>query len=293
MTADQYAEKNCGIKFYLAGEHTAMRVTILRHLVYLLTLACSVPALGEFFSACPSPEDTALPALEAVHLQKDGSFRVTWNHTSANPIPASQSVTLGARFSVVRCIPPGDWVTLGHGTFTDATDLRAIGQVNAVQEPAKPDARGNLYWRPMAGDFIQEEPVNITWNPRISPKITIPLHNVFRRDEQGRPTLEIDTDGKLRLVEAGRHFLGMWGSLAVEVHTRAMGSRTIHQEEAQIRAHTIARLLISQLQLPENRVIPIGIGSHEMSGGMVNVDDATTTDFLILRLISIPEDQVF
>lgn len=243
---------------------------------------------------CPNADTAGAVQIQQVLRMGDDQYQVVWSTAARTPVPAENQPVYGGRVRVLRCLPGERWLTVAHGTTANADANSASAQV----EPLPPQMQsiatvGNLYWRPMAGDFVLPERLTISSKAVATPVFRFSFEKIFRNDETGAPTLELTEHGKGQLIQAASAFLGSSGSLVIEAHSRTRGPRNVLIEETQVRAHTIARFLIDALRLPEDRVIPMGLGSTELDTGMVPLSHTPEPEFIVIRMVTAASDEAF
>lgn len=254
---------------------------------YIPTPSCSRAS----FAALPS-EPVAITRIER---DATGSFRVMWPVMSGpevmdTPVLAKRLQT-GAEFDVVRCLPPGRWVSVGRGTVNSAAGALVEGQLSAAGEPVTVNAQlsddvitsGNLFPTPMVGDWVVVRKTEITAKLGIAPRVELPVRELFLATSQNNG-VELTGAGQKTLRSVLKDtFAQARGRLLIEVHARRTGPRAYLRQLTLQRAKSIERFLRYEFELDSRQVVSVGLGSETFVPGFV--DSARETDVVVLKMI--------
>jgi len=249
--------------------------------------------------ACSQDAMSALPdqpvALTRVEKAEDGRVRVMWplrlSSDEGEVSAAPRHLQAGAEFDVLRCLPPGRWVSLGHFEVVARNGGLVEGALEVAGESVSVDSgvqaelvsTGNLHPTPMVGDLVVVRQKEISQKHGVSPRVTLPVDELFGGTAEGSP-IELTRFGqdslKRVLLSA---FAQARGRLLVEVHARRTGSRTKLRDETTQRAKNIERYLRYEFSLDKEQVVSVGMGSDTYIPGMIDAD--APADFVVLRML--------
>lgn len=208
------------------------------------------------------------------------SYTIGFSLASLTSFSEEEKIPVGAEVRIVRCLPPGRFVSLAQGTVQRINGR----QVEAYVKSAEVDpllwkfpegelaAQANLFPKPMVGDFVVPLLQNVSRRLRITPKLTYPLEEIFENEKDFNNSYNISSEGELLLKQALTHFEKIRGRLAVEVFLNQEGDREALRLQSLIRAQAVASHLRRVAHLKEDQVIPIGIGSDGLESGLQTVE---------------------
>jgi hypothetical protein len=249
--------------------------------------------------ACSQDAMSALPdqpvALTRVEKAEDGRVRVMWplrlSAEEGEVVAAPRQLQSGAEFDVLRCLPPGRWVALGHGEVVARNGGLVEGVLDVTGEAVSMDSgvqaelvsTGNLHPTPMVGDLVVVRKKEIAQRNGVSPRVTIPVEKLFGGSADGNAIelTRFGQDSLKRLLLSS--FAEARGRLLVEVHARRSGSRTRLREETAQRAKNIEQFLRYEFSLDKEQVVSVGMGSDTYLPGLVDAD--APSDFVVLRML--------
>lgn len=267
----------------------------------LISMTVSLPAwAGSQLNRCPVDALSALPdqpvVIERVERNGDGGVRVAWPlrvvPEESEAFAAPLQLQTGAQFDVLRCLPPGRWVALGHGEVVGRNgglvegQLALAGQAPAVERGVADEliSSGNLYPMPMVGDLVVVRRKEIVQRQAISPRITISADTLFEGSRSAGYQLELSRQGQESLKELlTRNFADARGKLLIEVHAQRPGSRQKLRQETAQRAENIERFLRYEFGISKDQVVAVGHGSDTYVPGLVSAD--RPVDFVVLRML--------
>jgi hypothetical protein len=216
--------------------------------------------------------------VENLESKPGRNFKVYWKsqaHTEGQVRPPSPEV--GAEVVISRCVSPGKWATVAKGLVIGRNgavfeaDVEAgphseenLGEVERVAVQS-----GNLYWRPMAGDYVVSVEKSIASKIQISPLIEMGVDELFARERAGRLySFDLSEKGKTRLREEFERFRSLSGRLIVEGFLSRPGDRDDLRTESRIRAKSVADYLQQTFELQDDRIAAMGYGGDLLPTGM-------------------------
>lgn len=251
-------------------------------------------------AGCGTDALSALPdqpvALQRVERSDEGKVRVAWALRSAadesDDYAVPRQLQTGAEFDVLRCLPPGRWVALGHGEVIARNGALVEGLLHAAGQAVGVDAGvqdelvsgGNLYPMPMVGDLVVVRKKEIAQVRKVTPRVTIPADSLFDPSAAGLQ-LELSRSGQesLKKLLAG-NFADAHGKLLIEVHARRAGSRQKLRQETALRAESIERFLRYEFGIAKEQLLAVGHGSDIYVTG--SVPAGSQPDYVVLRMLT-------
>lgn len=278
-----------------------VRRRILRNVLIISASSMSLGASARSHAAgCGADALSSLPdqpiALQRVERSYEGKVRVAWALRSAADEPDDyalpRQLQTGAEFDVLRCLPPGRWVALGHGEVVARNGalveglLHASGQAVGIDSGVQDElvSGGNLYPMPMVGDLVVVRKKEIAQVRRVTPRVTIPADTLFDPSVAGLQ-LELSRSGQesLKKLLAG-NFADAHGKLLIEVHARRAGSRQKLRQETAQRAESIERFLRYEFGIAKEQLLAVGHGSDTYVTG--SVPAGSQPDYVVLRMLT-------
>lgn len=265
-------------------------------------LSFSVPTEARAYlseQSCSRDAYAALPsepvALTRIERDAQGTYHVMWPLYAGPEVkdlpPLAKKLQTGAEFDVVRCLPPGRWVAVGHGTVDAHNGALVEGQLSAAGESVAVNrgiadsvvSSGNLFPTPMVGDYVVVRKTEISQKPNITPRVELTAAELFLSN--GRNSgVELTGAGqnKLRSVLTNQ-FASARGRLLIEVHARRSGSRALLRQMTTQRAKSIERFLRYEFEFEPSQVVSVGMGSDTYVAGFV--DAGVESDVVVLKMI--------
>lgn len=250
--------------------------------------ACSNAELARSFSQIMRVEQAPYGAVRTYHLYWDASEKAARNPTESTGesagIGGRVRTEVGGQIQVVRCLPPGKWVVVGQGRVEGSTGelLHAAARGVDDGQPGAPQAgtlgrarrqeiqAGNLYARPMVGDFIAPLKTAVHARVNITPRVELGLAELFELESSGgKYTYDLSAQGRSLLAQQFEKFSQSSGRLVVEAYANKAGTRDALRLESQVRAQTVAQYIMRVFQLSEQQVVSIGYGSDTLPTGFV------------------------
>lgn len=283
----------------LAAQKPKSVARLLVNISFILASFVAVDAAMASGRGCTQDAMSALPdqpvALTRVEKSEDGRVRVMWplrlSSEEGELSLAPRYLQTGAEFDVLRCLPPGRWVVLGHGEVVSRNGGLVEGAIINAGESVSVDSgvqeelisTGNLHPTPMVGDFVVVRKREIAQKNGISPRVTIPVDQLFGVVSEGG-AVELTRQGQDSLKQLLlSSFAEARGRLLVEVHARRSGSREKLREETSQRAKNIERYLRYEFSLAKDQVVSVGMGSDTYSPGFVDAN--AHSDVVVLKML--------
>lgn len=178
---------------------------------------------------------------------------------------------VGSRFVVMRCMPLGQWVRVAEGQVQGTSGQLIWGAAvnDASSDAANAQNTGNLYPRPMVGDVIAPQHVEVRAAARITPKVTLSFADIFEKNDSGGYSLNLTENGKNLILATTERFRGMSGRLMIEAHLRKGGNRDLLEQESRMHAATVGQFITGRFRFEPNQVVAIGMGATELEGEWV------------------------
>jgi hypothetical protein len=199
----------------------------------------------------------------------------------SEPSRFKNKAELGGEFLVLRCLPPGRFVTIGKGKVERINGNMVEGFVYSEKDSSPirntsalaPIESGNLMWRPMAGDSIYPLKKEISKIKSILPQIKLFTNNLFLQDGENHYSYTLSEQGQNKLREAFESLKNKKGRLFVEGFILNSGDRESLKIESLIRAQTVATFLTHEFSLEQNTVVPLGFGNDWRKTGMQAIEE--------------------
>lgn len=227
---------------------------------------------------------------------EERKYQVSWKlQTDSDSGYIAKTLESGSEFLVVRCLATGKWSIVGKGSVSGMNGTTALGTVSSNPSELKPGEissaqiqAGNLYERPMVGDYLVPVEAHLVSTLRITPRISLEVAELFSRSSQSDFNSDLTDHGRQNLIEAFSSFKGMGGRVAVEAFINKPGNRSALRDASQLRATAVAQFLIRSFNLEDEQIVAMGMGSEEFQSGMQPVSSWPAKDIvegITLRVI--------
>lgn len=198
-----------------------------------------------------------------------GSFTVAFGRET--PKENLESAHPGTPVEIVRCLPPGRLVQLAQGRIDRVEKGHYQASVFVPTKVAQTDPaqltqslvlQRNLYWQPMAGDFVRVLTPRVATKQRVWPRFSFSVSELFEtRPSDERDLLSLSEVGRQRLVEAFKQLEEHPGRFIVEgVMYTPTGNHELALELSQMRAGMVASYLAQVFELRDDRMVARGLG---------------------------------
>ena len=279
---------------------------VVRRAIFLIFLSvfpwpCSgnlARATGAVPTRAAGQEDFYQLSLSKVvrRVSADGrvDYIVAWQADSERPTREVDMPILGGNFRIVRPMPGGHWATVAEGNAARASGDIVEGIAWAASDFGQqadsfgvPNAaltvEGNLFPRPMVGDYVVPVEKIVISKPRINPKVTLSVAGLFDGEE-------LSEIGRNKIDSEMEKFSKAQGRLLVEVHAARPGDRNLLLYETQLRANLIAQHIATRTGLDRDKIVALGFGSDRLQAGMRPVGKwpnitANVSDYVELRIV--------
>lgn len=276
-------------------------VTLSKTLILFIGLL-SAPALAGARSArCDADTMNSLPgqpvALQRVESSEGGRIRVSWalrtGLEESEESDAPHTLQTGAEFDILRCLPPGRWMALGHGEVVARNGSLVEGMLNVAGQSVSVDrgmnvdlvSTGNLYPNPMVGDLVVVRRKEIAQVKKISPRVKVPVASLFETGGADSAQAELTRSGQESLRQLiAHHFGDAHGKLLIEVHAQRVGSRQKLRQETKQKADSIERFLRYEFGIAKEQLLAIGHGSDGYVPGFVPA--GFEPDYVVMSMLS-------
>jgi hypothetical protein len=270
-----------------------------KYLVFINVLFSQTGFAKSSGQGCGADALSALPdrpvAISRVERTESGNVRVAWplrtSFEDGEDTFAPNTLQTGAEFDVLRCLPPGRWAALGQGEVVARNGAVVEGSLSMAGTPKSVDrgvseelvSTGNLYPMPMVGDMVVVRRKEIQQAKKISPRVTIPVSQLFAGGDKDGGQVELTSGGQesLRQLLSGK-FSDARGKLLIEVHAQRTGSRLQLRAETAMRAESIERFLRYEFGIAKDQLVSVGHGSDGFVPGFVQ--HGQESDFVVLRM---------
>jgi hypothetical protein len=242
----------------------------------LIILATSA-FFGKAFSLsltekCATDSKERYPSILEVIKDANQNAAISWRMNSRSP-------QLGSEVEIVRCLPPGKFVSIGtalvqrlNGTVVEgsAKSLMRTGSGAAVETGGKISnfeiESGNSALGLMVGDFVVEKTSLVQKLSVLTPKIVLDSKDLFEKNSKN---FELTFNGKEKLRKNLEQFQSSEGVLLVESRVNLTGDRQVHQFNSNQQAYEVAQFLRAEIG-GRIQVEWIGFGSNELTDGFVD-----------------------
>ena len=228
--------------------------------------------------------DTMMANLKLKYSQKTenkNEFLVGWNKTESHAYLHEKRPELGGEFAVVRCLPPGRYITIATGTVRKLNGNIVEGVVNALNENEVHLGKStqeriefrNLIWRPMVGDEILPIQKQISKVVSSLPEFKLQTNDLFLKESDNSFTYALSEEGQKYLKSKFEMIRNKRGRLLVQGFISSAGDREELRMESLMRAQTVATFLMREFSLNESQVISVGVGNDWRQPGMQPVGE--------------------
>lgn len=213
-------------------------------------------------------------------------YKVMWpTRLKQAALKTSQQLEWGGLFEVGRCLPNGEWLSLGKSSIDLKSGQLVGGQVEKVTKSEGTSSNHMFAWyqQPMVGDLVVPLEMQVLHQHFITPVEHLATSMLFQSEGQGNWAFDFSEEGLFRLKQALSKFeryLERINMIQIEVTSpRSSLSRSESRIVSQMRADTIARYLRGELKVNPRRVRAIGFGQDTRELGLTSVD--TWEDMLV------------
>ncbi len=260
------------LNLYLFGS-TLIGSASLEFRIYAVNLArpeaCSKNDMATHFVSISRVESEN----QTNNFGKSKGFKIYWPvvNTGDYANTVLERPDVGSRFVVMRCMPLGQWVSVAEGQVQGTSGHLIWGSaaIDPSSMHSNAENTGNLYPRPMVGDVIAPQHVEVRAAARITPKITLAYVDIFEKNDSGGYSFNLTEKGKNLLIATTEKFRGMSGRLMIEAHLRMGGSRDLLEQESRMHAATVEQFITGRFRFEPNQVVAIGMGATELEGEWV------------------------
>ena len=209
--------------------------------------------------------------------QEKDHFLISWPQKTDQKIPAYHKPALGGLIKIMRCLPPGRFVTVAKGQVTGLNGILVEAQVEAfdykksVYGKVFPEevAMGAILPRPMVGDIVLTEETNISEKLQVNPTLTFFSKDIFKSNAANSYADELSEQGKEKIKQKIEAMRGLEGELVIEGFILEQGNRDELRKRSLLRAQTVAAFIAREYQLESRLVTAIGYGNDWYQKGMV------------------------
>jgi hypothetical protein len=237
---------------------------------------------------CATDSRARYPSILEVAKDVNQNASVSWRMSSRSP-------QLGAEVEIVRCLPPGKFVSIGTALVERLNGTVVEGRAKNLQQTRLSQKlelggrisvfeieSGNSALGIMVGDFVVEKAPLVQKLSVVTPKIVLDSKDLFKKNSKN---FELTLNGKEKLRKNLGQFESSYGVLLVESRVNQTGDRQVHQFNSNQQAYEVAQFLRAETG-GRIQIEWIGFGSNELTDGFVdsikNGDENIT-----LRMVSV------